>query len=132
VSAPDGRLLISGRTVLVGTVVLLGLLLGPSIARAGCGDHVRFRQPADPGATAEKPIAPPAPKPCHGPHCSGGGEQPLAPLPAPAPTGEERWGQPAAVDAFAEPAEPGRISEIDSPHPIRRMTDVFHPPRFLV
>jgi hypothetical protein len=116
--------------VLIGTMVPLALLVGQSVARAGCGDHVEFRRPT--GTPPEKPIAPAAPKPCHGPHCSGGGGQPLAPLPAPAPIGEERWGQPAAVNAIGETAGPGRISEVTSPHPIRRTTDVFHPPRFLV
>src|SRR5829696_6439061 len=83
--------------------------LAPSSARASCGHYVQIRTPSaegqpakaapgpgqTPGATEHEVPAPdaPAPRPCSGPTCSEG-RLPVAPPPtAPAPSGEDRWGQ---------------------------------------
>jgi len=126
-----------GRMTLLGAGTLLALLVAaavaPGSARAACGDHAQFRPPggAEPAQPPAKPGIPASPAiPCHGPNCSGGDPTtPPMPLPSPAPTGEERWGEPLLPEAAPAAGLAERLTCSPSRRPIRRAAAVFHPPR---
>src|SRR6516162_11819561 len=78
----------------VGLSLLAVVLLAPSTARAGCGDHVLVTSttkatPLSPISAPQQPAKKQAP--CSGPHCS---HAPISPLPAPVapvPAGGHEW-----------------------------------------
>jgi hypothetical protein len=127
------RLLNLFRDVRVPLLLVVGALLSPQQATAGCGDYVTVLNPT--AESRSEPVVPPvtsgdpAKPPCSGPNCSRAPERHTPPVP-PAPVVS------AAKDLVSGAglvvAEPPHTSiECTSPtaHPIRRPSSVFHPPR---
>src|SRR4051812_24309421 len=83
--------------------LLLADVLAPSVAQAGCGDHLRAVRV---GASRTEQPMPTAPgEPCNGPDCSRAPEQPpLAPASAKAslPDLDARMSEPPTQDGFGE------------------------------
>jgi hypothetical protein len=108
--------------------LLLGELLSPSAARAGCGDHVQIPRalvvPID--DPADLPAHPAAP--CTGAACSLPEQIPLAPV-APSPTLTDLWGQVASTSDGNRPSPSGWLSLSDTPPSQSLATSIFHPPR---
>lgn len=111
----------------------------PGRASAECGDYVTIlNAPANHPHAAPQPehhpaTEPPAPvkPPCHGPNCSGAPNRelpPLAPVATTAPAVKDlaRLLGPIDPDSHVR----GRFErDHSSPRPVRRPSDVFHPPR---
>jgi hypothetical protein len=116
----------------LGTGLILALLLGdvlsPSAAHAGCGDHLRAVRVGAP--QAEPSPLPAAPgEPCTGPNCSRAPQHPpLTPasVKVTLPDLEARLSEPPAGDGFGEP---GWLRRSDPAAPIRSSASIFHPPR---
>ena len=110
----------------------LSALLAPSAARAACGDGF---MPLGGGHKAATPLrtpgAPthPLPGPCPGPLCQQNTSDPLPVPVAPAPTGSDDLGTLPALLLFCVAPPNSRGEESAFGQPIRRATDVFHPPR---
>ncbi len=111
--------------------LVLGVSFAPAHARAGCGEGFLPLHAAGPtGRTATSSDPPrPAPIPCRGPSCS---RIPLSPPAVPASLPVHR---PDDAGALA-PLPPLVASDplfrlIDGApvRPVRRSTDVYHPPR---
>ena len=115
--------------LLVGTVtaVLTGVLFAPGVARGSCGDYVMMGPES---GTHQSPHSPAGPKPCDGPNCSQG-RQPLAPpAPARAPTSSgDDWACPTVPPSLADPGSAFLAAPEAGRRPLRRGTDVYHPPR---
>jgi hypothetical protein len=120
-----GRFLVGGLCAFV-----LGTVCAPGQARAGCGNH-QLPLPAKSLSPKEASVTSPAVPhpPCSAPSCS---RQPLAPpaVPVSAPVRD--------VDDLAALSSPPlsvcprplpRLVGDPVPLPVRRGTDVFHPPR---
>ena len=141
-TGPNRRTLIDllPRTALAIAAVIL---FAPTSAQADCAVHtlnfshfdLPFAEPHDGGHT-NGPSAPatetPKPKPCSGPSCHEHDPLPYSPMPAPAPapsTGGQEWGCIAAFNLIL-PSPLGGLLQDDAPiHAVRRIADVFHPPR---
>ena len=123
-SRPLARLL-AGTAV----AVLAGVLLAPPAARASCGDYV-VMGPGSAAHTPDQHPLPAGPRPCNGPHCSGG-QQPLAPpAPAPVPTSpSEQWGVPMPSPLLPDAASAFLAPPRTAARPLDRGSDVYHPPR---
>ena len=108
--------------------LLLADVLAPSVAQAGCGDHLRaVRVGASQTEPSETPAAPG--EPCAGPNCSRTPEQPpLAPASAKAslPDLDARLSEPPTRDGFGEPRW---LRRADSHRTARTSAAIFHPPR---
>jgi hypothetical protein len=117
-------------------VLLAGLLLAPSAARAECGDYVVMG-----GAAARAnsvPHQPPmAPRdhrlPCSGPNCSRR-MPPAAPAPVvPATDQGEHWGCAVPLESFPPPAGQDRAApDYNRLKPVTFTIAVYHPPRIAV
>jgi hypothetical protein len=113
---------------------LLGAwLAAPVAARASCGDYVMIGPKPAHGPQHGDRTPPPAPEreaPCHGPSCSGQ-SLPVAPTPAPVPTGPhgDDWGWPGIALDRADSGPIRRFGPPDSPRPASLPTSVFRPPR---
>jgi hypothetical protein len=107
--------------------LLLADVLAPSVAQAGCGDHLRAVRV---GASRTEQPMPPAPgEPCNGPNCSRAPEQsPLAPasVKATLPDLDARLSESPTRDGFGES---GWLRRADSHRPARTSAPIFHPPR---
>ena len=107
--------------------LLLADVLAPSVAQAGCGDHLRAVRVGAPQAEQPIPAAPGVP--CTGPNCSGAPErQPLAPAATKVslPDHDARLVEPPTHDGFGE-SDWRRWSDS---HPlVRSSVSIFHPPR---
>ena len=121
------------------------VLFAPTTARADCATHIPSfsgfglpfadRHDGDRHAV-EQSSAPaseaPAPKPCSGPSCHEHDPLPYSPMPAPAPApsgGGQEWG---CISPFhlALISPHGDLLHDDARvHAVRRVADVFHPPR---
>ena len=117
--------------VRLGAGLILALLLAdvfaPSVAQAGCGDHLRAVRVGAP--QTEQPIPAAPAEPCNGPECSRGSEQPpLAPASAKVslPDHEARLVEAPTHDG---PGDPGWLRRRDSHRPARTSVSIFHPPR---
>jgi hypothetical protein len=114
-------------TLAVTLVTLAGV--GPSRAVAGCGDYVTYTDPADAGRHSIPTDRAPGPGKCHGPHCSEAPPPPAAPG---SPTKVRPSNDDRAVEvrgpAVAEPSNPFP-ADPSNERPVRRTSDVFHPPR---
>src|SRR5579871_1904701 len=109
-------------------VLLAGVLVAPTPARAGCGDHAVVVSSAK---TAPMPPIMPVKKqaPCSGPHCT---RSPVAPAPvpsAPAPPSGQEWAcvlEPLLLSTNNSwPYPPNNSCE----HPHFIASSVYHPPR---
>jgi hypothetical protein len=116
----------------VAFALLLGGVVAPSPARAACGDYIDLGQPmaghASPDGDAVPDPAHP-PRPCTGPSCSQAPVAPIAPVPPPAPVREDRWGFGGDFLAVADSGTSFLFCLDDPARPVRRPTDVYHPPR---
>jgi hypothetical protein len=118
--------------VRLGAGLILALLLtdvlAPSVAQAGCGDHLRTVRAGE--SQAESTPLPPAPgEPCNGPNCSSAPErQPLAPASAKVslPDHEACLREAPTHDGFGES---GWLRRDNSHWPARTSASIFHPPR---
>jgi hypothetical protein len=108
--------------------LLLADVLSPSVAQAGCGDHLRaVRVGASQAEPSPTPAAPG--EPCNGPNCSRAPEQlPLAPasVKVTLPDLEARLSEPPTHDGFGEA---GWLRRSDSHPPVHSSASIFHPPR---
>jgi hypothetical protein len=109
-------------------IATVGLTLcAPTNAQGGCGDYVVYTNPAH-----QKPSTDhgPAPVKCHGPNCSQA--PPAAPMPE-APTTLRILTDPSLPISSGDSASPSEASALPfgpaNGSPVRRPTDVFHPPR---
>lgn len=113
----------------------LGAVLAPGQARAGCGDglmplgdghHAAGKAVVRHGAT-DTPK--PAPRPCSGPLCS---RAPLAPSPMPLSSTPRTVDDLCTLTPLLLLPVPGPLAALaeDVPEcPVRRSSDVYHPPR---
>jgi hypothetical protein len=109
----------------------------PARAAAECGDYVTILNSSQ-NASHTTSVANPNPeqmpaKPCHGPNCSSSPAREFPPVP-PAPStstnsvkesARNAAGTDDAVAALGSPFD----RDLTSPHPIRRASSIFHPPR---
>ena len=116
----------------LGAGLILALLLvdvlSPSVARAGCGDHLRAVRVGAPQAEPSPMPATPG-EPCTGPNCSRAPEHlPLAPasVKVTLPDLDARLCEPPARDGSGEA---GWLRRPDSHFPVRISVSIFHPPR---
>jgi hypothetical protein len=123
--------------------LLAGVLAAPAPVRAECGDYV-VRTPAAEGAgyTGSQPMpagidpstkhAPTTPQrgriPCHGPGCSRHSPPPLVPV-STNPIQPDEWGTMLGRQSGAGAAPAGRLLDTAAPHPVRRASSIYHPPR---
>ena len=105
----------------------LALLLAPATGRASCGDYLSH---GDKSAAAPAHESPPAvPKPCNGPHCRQSPPAvPIAPA-TPVVIGAEDWACGAFDHAVADDSSSRRDLDGAADMPVRRTSDIFHPPR---
>jgi len=117
------------------------VLFAPTNARADCATHILsfsafnlpFQEQHDEGRrAAERPAAPeaPAPKPCSGPLCHKHDPIPSSPMPAPAPSvGGQEWGCLSRFHLTLVSPHGDLLRDHAPAHAVRRIADVFHPPR---
>jgi len=119
------------------------VLFAPTAARADCATHIPsfsgfelpFAEAHDGSRHAGEQSSTPAseaPKPCSGPSCHKHDPLPYSPMPAPAPVpsgGGEEWGCIAAFQLLLSSPLGGLIRDDACVHGVRRIADVFHPPR---
>jgi hypothetical protein len=140
---------VSGRGLLASTrmvalfVLLIGGVVRPQAARAGCAGHyVRDRLNSQenlaqldllgldgiiPALPGKEPLD--RPKPCSGAFCSG---HPAVPFPAVPPLPSHFRGELALADSLRLAADCGRFRRIPADEPLRPAVfpcSVFHPPR---
>jgi len=105
----------------------LALLLAPSMGRASCGDYLTH---GDKSAATPAHDSPPAfPKPCNGPNCRQSPPAvPIAPA-SPVVIGTNDWA--CRTSEFAVDADSSSRHDLDGAAgmPVRRTSDIFHPPR---
>jgi hypothetical protein len=112
--------------------LLLGGALSPSVARAGCGDHVLL--PGQAPAQAAVPTGPVSPlpgpaAPCTGPNCSRPLPLPLAPV-APVEQAVEPWAcLPPALAGSRGPGPSALALDRASDLPPPLSGRLFRPPR---
>jgi hypothetical protein len=115
----------------VTAVTLVGEVVRPSKAVAGCGDYVVYTN----GADAERhhqdmPAESPKPSGCHGPNCRQAPPLPTSPN---VPTKSRLMSDDRAQFdcSTGTPDLPSATLSHDAPtgQLVRRGTDVFHPPR---
>jgi hypothetical protein len=119
------------------------VLFAPTTARADCAAHnLNFsgmKLPFDQAPEASRPAGrssgsasqAPAPKPCSGPSCHKHDPLPSSPLPAPppAPSGGEQWGWVSPFSSAFISLGGALFRDDARVHAVRRVADVFHPPR---
>jgi hypothetical protein len=116
----------------LGAGLILALLLvdvlSPSVAQAGCGDHLRTVRVGAPQAEpTPMPLAPGGP--CTGPNCSRDPEHlPLAPaaVKVTLPDLDARLSEPPTHDGLGES---DWLRRSDAHSPVRGSVSIFHPPR---
>jgi hypothetical protein len=105
----------------------LALLLAPSIGRASCGDYLTHGDKAT--AMPQHDSPPVAPKPCNGPNCRQSPPAiPIAPA-TPVVIGAEDWACGAFDHAVAVDSSSRHDLDGAAGMPVRRTSDIFHPPR---
>ena len=112
----------------VALLPVVAMLYCPHQAVAECGSHVIV---LDESGNARPPMDhdPAAPKPCHGPNCTGGPKAP-APVP-PAPSSVAPDLKALTLPAAPDPGDAtvtGRPADSDG-MPVRTSDSIFHPPR---
>lgn len=120
------------------------VLFAPTNAHADCATHLPglsgfdlpFSEAHDGDVRAAKrSSAPaseaPAPKPCSGPLCHKHDPLPYSPMPAPAPvsSGGQEWGCLSRFHLALFSPHGDLLRDDTRVHAIRRIADVFHPPR---
>jgi hypothetical protein len=111
---------------------ILGALLAPSTARAACGDGfmplAAHHKAAAPDRSPQLP-AHPLPRPCTGRLCRQNSSDPLPVPSAPAPTTSDDLGTLPTLLFLPAASRNSRGEESVLGQPVRRATDVYHPPR---
>jgi hypothetical protein len=105
--------------------LLVGDVLSPSQARAGCGNHLVVV--LDEGGTGDSPLPFP-PGPCTGPNCSRSEELPLAPAAANPTLTRLKASLPELPDD-ARPVLAGWLRTSETDRSVHAATPPFHPPR---
>lgn len=111
----------------IALAIAAAVLCAPADALAGCGDYVIYTNPAH-GKPAKDHT--PAPFKCNGPNCSQA--PPAAPMPQVPPNVRVLPDQTLLVNRGDSdgPLEASTLPFASADgSPVRRMTDVFHPPR---
>jgi hypothetical protein len=105
--------------------ILAVVLLAPGQATASCGDYVAW----GPDQATHHPTPAEPDRPCTGPSCSQAPHVPLTPVP-PAPVRPaQEWGDFGALLGFEPPGHTTALAEPAAARPVRRPSDVYHPPR---
>jgi hypothetical protein len=107
--------------------LVLGDVVSPSAAQAGCGDHVRMNREGAANNLDPHPATPASP--CHGIFCSQQPDPtPLAPA-TPRLIVPDVWDRLAEQNANTDPTSAGWLPLEQSGPPFRLATSIFHPPR---